>query len=94
MGVPDPRVCMLLLLQSIEDPADVLLDRVLPSQVNAVNAGCLHEKTTDPIGAWKYNFQPFKEIMTKKPINQPTDRPGHRKVTLPWNSLGVGNMFY
>ena len=52
--VSQTRVCMLLLLQSIEDPADVLLDRVLASQVNAVNAGCLHEKTSDPIRAWKY----------------------------------------
>ena len=36
-------------------------------------------ETSAPIG----NFPPFWEFMTDRPTNQPTDRQGHREVTLP-----------
>ena len=47
------------------------------------------------MGPWNCNLQPFKEIMTDRPIHQPThrqtdrptDRPGHRQVTLAITSL-------
>ena len=35
---------------------------------------CSHYLTSAPIGAWKYNFTPFNEIMTKRPTNGPTDQ--------------------
>ena len=35
-----------------------------------------------------------KLLQTDQLTIQPTDRPGHRKVTLPWNNIGVGDMFY
>ena len=42
-----------------------------------------------PIGAWKWHFPPFKEIMTDwstdLPTDRPSDKPGHREVPLAYN---------
>ena len=33
-----------------------------------------------PIGAWKFNIQPFQEIRTDRLTDQPTDMRSHREV--------------
>ena len=52
----------------------------LASQVKDQNLCCIIHH---PIGTWKWNFQPYKKIMTDRPTNQRTDMRDHREVTLP-----------
>ena len=33
-----------------------------------------------PLGAWKFNIQPFQEIRTDRLTDQPTDMRSHREV--------------
>ena len=43
-----------------------------------------YQKTSSLIGEWKCNLRPFRKLrQTDQLTNQPTDRPGHREVTLP-----------
>ena len=38
--------------------------------------------TNAPIGAWKCNFSPFRDIMTERPTDRQTASPGQTEVTL------------
>ena len=40
-------------------------------------------KIIKSLGAWKCNFSPFKETMTDRPTNRPTDMKDHGEVTFP-----------
>ena len=46
-----------------------------------------HDITSVPIGAWKGDVP--QEIMTDHPTNRQTDRPGHRKVSIPRRNVGL-----
>ena len=49
-------------------------------------ASASKEKVVEEKDGWSApigNFPPFWEFMTDRPTNQPTDRQGHRKISLP-----------